>query len=225
MSSISTHSASTLVSRDKKEQILAVAKARFLHYGVSKTTMRELADDLGISVSNLYLYFENKREIVLAIAQECRCEQERIDQTLLDDESIPSAQKLEMLLLRRFQKSQAFRQDSPRGKELMAYLLQEAPTQLLDWQHSLEASIQAILEAGIWYGDFCLEDPAQSAHLFYLAVEQYFLPVHIDLPTPPVEEDLRALIRWILAPRLAPAADLPRQVSKPSLPVSFLQVS
>src|SRR6478609_7322290 len=61
---------------DKKGQILLAAEARFLQYGIRKTTMRDIADDLGIAVSNLYLYFANKREIALAIAETCSQEME-----------------------------------------------------------------------------------------------------------------------------------------------------
>jgi AcrR family transcriptional regulator len=185
--------------RHKKSQILSVAKARFLQSGVNKTTMRDLADDLGIAVSNLYLYFKNKQEIVIAIAQECRNEQELTDQVLLASE-LPAAEKLELLLMQRFQNIQTFRESSPKGKELMAYLLEQFPERVVEWQQSFETGILTILEAGNRQGEFCFTDLPQSARMIRLALGQFFLPAHIDLPIPLKEDDLRGLIRWLLAP-------------------------
>lgn len=47
-----------------RERILAVAEGFFYEKGFRETTMRAIASEVGISVSNLYLYFENK-EIIL----------------------------------------------------------------------------------------------------------------------------------------------------------------
>lgn len=44
----------------RKEEIIEVAKRRFSHYGYSKTTMNEIADDLKITKANLYYYYSDK---------------------------------------------------------------------------------------------------------------------------------------------------------------------
>lgn len=187
------------VSSDKKSKILQAAKARFLHFGVSKTTTRDIAEDVGISVSNLYLYFENKREIVLAIAEECRAEQELIDQAILSERDIAPAEKLERLLLEKFRHVRAFRDASPKGIELMAYLLQEYPERVSSWQKNLEDLIWTVLDEGCRNGSFLLEDARQGACMLRMALTQFFLPPHIQLPIDPTEEELVALIRWHLS--------------------------
>lgn len=192
-------SESPALSLDKKTKILQAAKARFLHYGVCKTTTRDIADDVGISVSNLYLYFENKREIVLAIAQSCRAEQDRMDQQILADTALTPAQRLERLLLEKFRQARAFRTESPKGAELMAYLVQEYPERVADWQNNLENLIFTVLQEGVESGVFRMEDARQTAGLFRLSLAQFFLPPHIQLPLDPTEEELVALIRWHLS--------------------------
>lgn len=187
------------LSQDKKTKILRAAKARFLHYGVGKSTTRDIAEDVGISVSNLYLYFENKREIVLAIAQSCRAEQDRMDQQILADDSLPPAETLERLLLEKFRQARSFRTESPKGAELMAYLVQEYPERVAAWQNNLENLILTVLEKGRQAGAFKMDDPGETAYLFRLSLAQFFLPPHIQLPLDPTEEELIALIRWHLS--------------------------
>ena len=53
----------------KREAILKSAKRRLSQYGVRKTTMQDIAEDTGIAVGTLYLYFKNKNEILVATAE------------------------------------------------------------------------------------------------------------------------------------------------------------
>lgn len=52
---------------DKIESILEAASRRFAHFGVDKTTMNEIADDLGISKASLYYYFPDKLNLYAAV--------------------------------------------------------------------------------------------------------------------------------------------------------------
>lgn len=51
---------------EKIENILEAATKRFAHFGVDKTTMNEIADDLGISKASLYYYFPDKLNLFAA---------------------------------------------------------------------------------------------------------------------------------------------------------------
>jgi AcrR family transcriptional regulator len=48
--------------------IAAVARARFQRFGYPKTSMQEIAEDCGMSVANLYRYYEGKLAIGAAVA-------------------------------------------------------------------------------------------------------------------------------------------------------------
>ncbi len=52
---------------EKIESILEAATKRFTHFGVDKTTMNEIADDLGISKASLYYYFPDKLNLYAAV--------------------------------------------------------------------------------------------------------------------------------------------------------------
>ncbi|MFC3197019.1 TetR/AcrR family transcriptional regulator [Parapedobacter deserti] len=53
---------------DKQDQILNAALRRFSHFGIAKTSMSEIAEDLKLSKANLYYYFPDKFSLIEAIA-------------------------------------------------------------------------------------------------------------------------------------------------------------
>ena len=53
---------------DKRNQIIEAALKRFSHFGIAKTSMSEVADDLKLSKANLYYYFPDKFALIEAIA-------------------------------------------------------------------------------------------------------------------------------------------------------------
>ncbi|MET3114501.1 AcrR family transcriptional regulator [Pedobacter sp. CG_S7] len=51
----------------KKELIIEGAIKRFIHYGINKTTMNEIADDLSVSKPSLYYYFPDKGSLIQGV--------------------------------------------------------------------------------------------------------------------------------------------------------------
>lgn len=51
----------------KRVKILEAAKRRFAHYGLAKTTMAEIAQDLSFSKALLYYYFPDKNRLYAAV--------------------------------------------------------------------------------------------------------------------------------------------------------------
>lgn len=57
-----------MVETDKKrDAIIEGAIKRFIHYGINKTTMNEIAEDLSVSKPSLYYYFPEKNSLVLGV--------------------------------------------------------------------------------------------------------------------------------------------------------------
>lgn len=56
------------IQDDKRELIINAALKRFSHFGIAKTSMSEVADDLKLSKANLYYYFPDKFSLIEAIA-------------------------------------------------------------------------------------------------------------------------------------------------------------
>ncbi len=51
----------------KVSVIIDAATTRFAHYGLSKTTMNEIAADIGMSKAALYYYFPDKERLFIAV--------------------------------------------------------------------------------------------------------------------------------------------------------------
>lgn len=53
----------------KVQLIIKAAQKRFGLYGIEKTSMREIADDLGLSKASLYYYFPDKESLYKAVVE------------------------------------------------------------------------------------------------------------------------------------------------------------
>lgn len=53
----------------KQEHIVEAAIKRFTHFGINKTTLVEIAEDIGISKASLFYYFQDKGILLDAVGQ------------------------------------------------------------------------------------------------------------------------------------------------------------
>jgi AcrR family transcriptional regulator len=53
----------------KRELIIEGAIKRFVHFGINKTTMNEIAEDLAVSKPSLYYYFPDKTSLILGVVE------------------------------------------------------------------------------------------------------------------------------------------------------------
>ncbi|HIE38018.1 MAG TPA: TetR/AcrR family transcriptional regulator [Anaerolineales bacterium] len=66
----------------RREQILKAAAALFAEKGYQRATVKEIAARAGVAPGTIYLYFENKRDLLLAIAD--RLIAQPVDQILVE---------------------------------------------------------------------------------------------------------------------------------------------
>ena len=83
-----------LSEKQIKKDILSAADKRFRTFGFKKTTMAEIAQDLGMSTSNLYRYFPSKVSIAEAFALHCFEEKEAGLQLLLEQPLVSAVESL-----------------------------------------------------------------------------------------------------------------------------------
>ena len=58
-----------MVGNVRQEHILEAAVKRFSYFGVNKTTLTEIAEDLAISKPLLFYYFQDKQRLIAAVAE------------------------------------------------------------------------------------------------------------------------------------------------------------
>lgn len=87
---------------DKREQIVAAAIKRFSHFGIKKTTMAEIGEDVGLSKANLYYYFSDKTVLVSSIIDFLFEESERVfaERSLAGESTV---EKLQLLVGLRYE--------------------------------------------------------------------------------------------------------------------------
>lgn len=76
----------------KRAKILDVAKRRFAHFGMAKTTMAEIAKDLSFSKALLYYYYPDKHSLYTAVMEYVINEMvNRVDVYLAKSKSVEKA--------------------------------------------------------------------------------------------------------------------------------------
>ncbi len=60
----------TASETERRESILGAAERLFCHYGSSKTTIGDIAKEVGIGVGSVYLEFDSKDDIVLELTRQ-----------------------------------------------------------------------------------------------------------------------------------------------------------
>jgi TetR/AcrR family transcriptional regulator len=73
----------------KQELIIEAAIKRFAHFGVAKTTMTEIANDLKLSKASLYYYFPDKLNLYAAVLQTITGRGEKEDEAEIKQISDP----------------------------------------------------------------------------------------------------------------------------------------
>ncbi|WP_284257817.1 TetR/AcrR family transcriptional regulator [Acidocella aquatica] len=83
--------------QNRRQQVVAVAKARLLSHGLEMVTVREVAQLTGYSTAVVSHYFRNKAELMFLIFQDTLCQtQARLDHAIAA--RLPLSKCLEVLL-------------------------------------------------------------------------------------------------------------------------------
>ena len=89
------------MSQDKKrDAIIEAAIKRFAHFGVAKTTMTEIGNDLSLSKASLYYYFPDKLNLYAAVLKNIIEENRTKDDELLNRQSDPKQAFITFLEIR-----------------------------------------------------------------------------------------------------------------------------
>ena len=156
------HSGENLV---KMNEILDIAQARFGMYGMDKTTMKEIASDLGMSKGSLYYYFPDKESLYRAVVEkEQNVFIQNIEKDLteieLPEEMLKVYVNTRLKYFRRLLNLSRFRYDEILGiKSIMGDLMVEFQTKQVN-------IIENILQKGIVKGCFQIEHTNETAKLF-----------------------------------------------------------
>lgn len=175
---------------EKRLQIMEAALRRFGHFGISKTTMTEIAADLAMSKASLYYYFPDKTTLFISSLelvihrsfsrlQEAvnRCENGEEALLLLIDERMS-------FLLEHYKLFEHFFGPSPVPPRALTSLIEETQSQQV-------GLLRQIIQKGVESGEFRSANVDKVARILLYALEGMRLSVlrdRDDLHFPTKEE-------------------------------------
>lgn len=157
-------------NQDKKRiLIIEAALKRFAHYGLSKTTMTEIAKDIAFSKALLYYYFPDKLSLYVSVIEHLM---HSISRDLLKsvEKANTCAEGIQVLL----QKRQLYIQRYYNLLEYNLILGPDLPEGLHDKFMRAKAFelkiITSLFSRGIAKGEFEMEDPGFTTEIFIEAL-------------------------------------------------------
>ena len=186
-----------------RDQIVKAAHEYFAHYGYAKTTVSDLAREIGFSKAYIYRFFESKQAIGEAITADC------LDQ-LFDqvreavDQGRDATDKLRKFAKTVTSASVDLMFNDRRIYEIAAYASSENWAPVQPYTNRLQALLEDILKEGRESGQFERKTPIDETvrAIFYALlpfIDPVFLQRSIDL-LPDAQVEVTSLILRSLAP-------------------------
>lgn len=201
---------------EKHDRIVEAAARRFRYYGIAKTTMQEIAQDAGLAVGTLYLYFANKDALVAACAEKF-AERHRRQAAEILAGNRPPAEKLRAYVVARFRQADETRTASPHAAEITRAVLRVKPDRIRQEVQMMLEVFERILREGIAAGVFQTATPEMDAEVFLFSLAAFFPSALAEPQQVPLERDLLKIIDWFLAHWMAgPRSKAPQRKRRAS---------
>lgn len=148
---------------DVRQKILDAAEHRLWHYGFKKTTIDEIASEAGVGKGTVYLYFESKEDVGLAIM--ARYKEKSLEEiaAIAHDGSKSPGQKLKEMLQGPMLSANQRCQESPSTLELVVAIKPHIRERLLPFAEREHSLLAGVLEEGNRQGLFDVPDTLRAA--------------------------------------------------------------
>ncbi|MBK1439459.1 TetR/AcrR family transcriptional regulator [Parapedobacter sp. ISTM3] len=159
-----------MINADKKRtQILEAATRRFAHFGLAKTTMSEIAQDLSFSKALLYYYFPDKNTLYAAVLEHV------INQSFEEiEEALPSFNGCHETIMFVLDRRIAFITKYYNLLEHSISAVQQTPNEMAsvmaDSKVKEKAIISKILQRGVDTGELYVEHMEETAEIMLFAL-------------------------------------------------------
>jgi AcrR family transcriptional regulator len=143
--------------QDNNDRILDAAERLFKHYGYSKTTVADIAKDLGMSPANIYRFFSSKAEIHSALAR--RMLQASRDMALANAQRpVGAAERIRDHFLQQHQITVETLLHENKVHEMVVVAIQEQWSVIEDHIQKMRAIVADLIREGIAAGEFRAQD-------------------------------------------------------------------
>ena len=182
-----------------RTSILDAAEQRLRTYGYGKTTMAEIATDVGMSAANLYRYFDNKLDIGAALAQRCLSERYALLQAVVDRQDISAFEKLEEFVITNLHYTHTQFSEAPKVNELVDIILAERCEIIQAKIENDMKLLNIILESGVQNGEFAIDDLEATSQAVLHAIVKFSVPLFMTMyPLDEFEQHARNLVALLV---------------------------
>ncbi|NGN44628.1 TetR/AcrR family transcriptional regulator [Mesorhizobium sp. CGMCC 1.15528] len=185
---------------ETRARILEVAEEHFRRIGYHKTSVADIASELGMSPANVYRFFPSREAINESICERIVNEVADIASAIARTNASASA-KLELLLIAIHRHNKTKLLKERHMHDMIAAALQKNRTIIKTHIEWMVTMFEAIVSEGIEAGEFRAEDPAEAARAVKTAFMPFFHPILIEHCVQHGEDSeagLREQIRFIL---------------------------
>lgn len=183
---------------EKEKALVESAIRLFLQNGVRGTTIQDIARDAGMAVGTVYVYYQNKHEIVRRVAYAFAEQHHEFARAVLSSRRRPLA-KLKDYVLGFYDMWQPFGESSRGPIELAEAVLRHAPETPAIGQAEFINTVKQILVEGKTLG-WRVENPAEEARWIALCTAAFFplagTAADSGARAPLTRKDLRGLLGW-----------------------------
>ncbi len=152
-----------LASEDSRQRILDAAQERLWRYGFKKTTIDEIAADAGVGKGTVYLHFDSKEDICLAIIAEYKQEALTQAQQIARDPAKDVTEKLAEMLMLPVLNANRRCTETPAAQEMVVAMRPHVQARIRPYIEHEYVLIAEVLEEGNRRGVFDVPDTMQAA--------------------------------------------------------------
>ena len=186
----------SLDAKPLKKKILDAADRRFRVYGFKKTTMAEIADDVGMSTANLYRYFPSKVDIAESFALRCFEEKEKSLAVIVNNNTLSAEQRLSAFALELLHHNYQQLIEVPTINDIIAALC-ESSSLLVNRKRQGEADLLTeILKIGAEQDHWQFDDAKQASQTLLASWTLFTTPTFLRTYQ---KEELENLVNEMLS--------------------------
>ncbi|WP_377276813.1 TetR family transcriptional regulator [Rhizobium sp. R86522] len=158
---------------DMATRILEAAEGQFRHYGYSKTTVADVAKELGMSPANIYRFFGSKSELLEGVCARLLHQSLSIAQSIAVL-PVSAEERLRRYSMTLFEFTVATMLDERKVHDMVVAAIEQSWGVIDQHIDEIQAILTDIIAEGMEKGEFAKGDPAHAARCFGAATS----PLH-----------------------------------------------
>ena len=164
---------------DTATRILDEAERLFRHYGYTKTTVADIARELGMSPANIYRFFASKSKIHEALAERMLVVREVVLFEIAR-RPLPASERLRLIVIDQYEATVAQMIGETKVHEMVSVALEEHWGVIDRHLRRMTEILSDIISDGMQTGEFAMGDPMQAARCFKACVISVCHPVVVS---------------------------------------------